>query len=101
MNFVTRKRAACTALALIGGLATSAFASGSDTTAYMSFRKESSMNHHASGPFDVKLNLLEPYNKSDAGFGRRSIDKQFHGDLDATSQGEMLSVGSAKDSGGY
>ena len=55
----------------------------------------------ATGPFDVKLNLLEPYNKSDPGFGRRSIDKQFHGDLDATSQGEMLSVGSASGSGGY
>jgi len=54
----------------------------------------------ATGPFDVKLNLLEPYNKSDPGFGRRSIDKQFHGDLDATSQGEMLSVGSASGSGG-
>ena len=56
---------------------------------------------HATGPFDVKLNLLEPYNKADPGFGRRSIDKQFRGDLDATSQGEMLSVGSANGSGGY
>jgi len=55
----------------------------------------------ATGPFDVKLNLLETYNRSDPGFGRRSIDKQFHGDLDATSQGEMLSVGSASGSGGY
>jgi hypothetical protein len=59
------------------------------------------MNQHASGAFEVKLNLLEPYNKHDTGFGRRSIDKQFHGDLDATSQGEMLSVGSAQGSGGY
>lgn len=55
----------------------------------------------ATGPFDVKLNLLEPYNTHDPGFGRRSIDKQFHGDLTATSQGEMLSVGSAAGSGGY
>jgi hypothetical protein len=59
------------------------------------------MNHRASGPFDVKLNLLEPYAKSDPGFGRRSIDKQFHGDLRATSQGEMLSIGSASGSGAY
>ena len=63
--------------------------------------QDTSMNHLASGPFDVKLNLLETYNKTDPGFGRRSIDKQFHGDLDATSQGEMLSVGSAQGSGGY
>jgi len=59
------------------------------------------MTLRATGPFDVKLNLLEPYNKNDPGFGRRSIDKQFHGDLEATSQGEMLSVGSAQGSGGY
>jgi len=59
------------------------------------------MATRATGPFEVKLNLLEPYNKNDPGFGRRSIDKQFHGDLEATSQGEMLSVGSASGSGGY
>jgi len=59
------------------------------------------MTQTASGPFDVKLSLLEPYNKNDPAFGRRSLDKQFHGDLEATSQGEMLSVGSAQGSGGY
>jgi hypothetical protein len=59
------------------------------------------MSTRATGPFEVKLNLLEPYNKNDLGFGRRSLDKQFHGDLEATSQGEMLSVGSASGSGGY
>jgi len=64
--------------------------------------KEIAMNQHASGPFDVKLGKLEPYNVSEsAGMARISIDKQFHGDLDASSQGEMLSCGSAKDSGGY
>jgi hypothetical protein len=59
------------------------------------------MTARAIGPFDVKLNLLEPYNKNDPAFGRRSLDKQFHGDLEARSQGEMLSVGSAQGSGGY
>lgn len=60
------------------------------------------MTHHAKGAFDVKLQPLEAYNKNaDAGLGRMSIDKQFHGDLEATSQGEMLFAGSAKDSGGY
>jgi hypothetical protein len=57
--------------------------------------------HRAAGPFEVKLSLLEPYNQNDPGFGRRSLDKRFHGDLDATSQGEMLSIGSAQGSGGY
>lgn len=60
------------------------------------------MKHHAKGAFDVKLQPLEAYNKNaDAGLGRMSIDKQFHGELEATSQGEMLYAGSAKGSGGY
>ena len=60
------------------------------------------MKQHAKGAFDVKLQPLEAYNKNaDAGLGRMSIDKRFHGDLDATSQGEMLHAGSAKGSGGY
>lgn len=61
------------------------------------------MKHQAKGPFDVKLQALDPYNKHEnAGVGRRSIDKQFHGDLEATSQGEMLTAGGAvKGSAGY
>src|SRR5512141_2796781 len=64
--------------------------------------KEIAMNQRASGPFDVKLGPLEPYNTdAEARLARYSIDKQFHGELDASSKGEMLSSGSAKDSGGY
>ncbi len=61
------------------------------------------MTHQAKGPFDVKLQALEAYNKDESvGLGRRSIDKRFHGDLEATSQGEMLSAGgAAKNSAGY
>ena len=36
-----------------------------------------------------------------ATLGRFSLDKQFHGDLEATSQGEMLSAGRVEGSGGY
>jgi len=48
------------------------------------------MNHHARGGFDVSLTPLE----SSAGneLGRMSIDKTFHGELDATSLGEMLAA---------
>ncbi len=53
------------------------------------------MTSHASGTFDVKLSPLEPYNKADTTLGRMSIDKQFHGDLEGTSQGEMLSGATA------
>ena len=62
------------------------------------------MNQTATGPFDVKLNSLEAYNTDEsARLGRMSIDKQFHGDLDATSKGEMLSTGvpGPKGSGAY
>jgi hypothetical protein len=50
------------------------------------------MTTHASGPFDVKLTPQKPDHPQAeaAGFGRMSLDKRFHGDLDATSQGEML-----------
>ena len=61
------------------------------------------MTTRASGPFEVKLVPLEPYNKAEgAMLGRFSIDKEFHGDLEATSKGEMLSAGTAvKGSAGY
>lgn len=60
------------------------------------------MKQHAKGAFDVKLQPLEAYNKNpQAGLGRMSIDKRFHGDLDADSQGEMLYAGNSKDTGGY
>jgi hypothetical protein len=56
----------------------------------------------ANGTFEVQLNPLGAYNGSDLTLGRMSMDKQFHGDLEGTSKGEMLSAGSSvKDSGGY
>jgi hypothetical protein len=61
------------------------------------------MTTHAKGSFDVKLNPLAAYNQTEgAKLARMSIDKQFHGDLEATSQGEMLSaMGEIKGSAGY
>jgi hypothetical protein len=54
---------------------------------------------HATGPFEVKL---APLATDAAPIGRMSIDKQFHGDLEATSKGEMLSfVTEVKGSAGY
>ncbi len=53
----------------------------------------------AIGPFDVKLAPLPAHEES---LGRMTIDKEFHGDLEGTSRGEMLSVMSAEQgSGGY
>ncbi|WP_353190159.1 DUF3224 domain-containing protein [Pandoraea pnomenusa] len=50
------------------------------------------MDHSANGPFDVQL---EPQSLSpvaeNTGLGRLSLNKRYHGDLEAVSQGEMLS----------
>ena len=61
------------------------------------------MTTRVTGPFDVKIAPLEAYNQNEgANLGRMSIDKQFHGDLEATSKGEMLgALDRAKNSGGY
>jgi len=61
------------------------------------------MTVRATGPFDVKLAPLDPANKTEhSSLGRMSIDKQFHGDLEAGSKGEMLTAGtSVKGSAGY
>jgi hypothetical protein len=57
----------------------------------------------ATGPFDVSLKPLSMDNEpgSDS-LGRMSIEKQFRGDLEGTSQGQMLTGGTAiKNSAGY
>jgi len=61
------------------------------------------MTIRASGSFEVKVTPQPmPSSPVDAGIARMSIDKQFHGDLEAISQGEMLSAGtSVKGSAGY
>jgi Protein of unknown function (DUF3224) len=61
------------------------------------------MTQHATGPFEVKLAPIDPaFKTEDNSLGRMSIDKQFHGDLEATSKGEMLTAGtSVKGSAGY
>jgi hypothetical protein len=54
----------------------------------------------ASGIFQVKLS--PQVTDGDARLGRLSIEKQFLGDLEATSEGEMLTGGTAvKGSAGY
>jgi hypothetical protein len=57
------------------------------------------MINHANGTFEVKL-LPQPAEEKT--LGRMSIDKQFHGDLEATSKGQMLAaMTSVKGSAAY
>ncbi len=58
------------------------------------------MTTYASGTFDVKLTPQETQDKA-AAIGRMSIDKQFHGDLEATSKGEMLASSESNGSAAY
>lgn len=47
------------------------------------------MSMQASGSFQVRLT---PLPADDESIGRMAIDKEFHGDLEATSTGQMLSA---------
>jgi hypothetical protein len=60
------------------------------------------MTSIARGVFEVRLHPLEPYSTGDSKLGRMSLDKQFHGDLEGMSKGEMLSARTdVKESAGY
>jgi hypothetical protein len=55
----------------------------------------------ANGTFEVKMKP-QTDETGDPTIGRLSLDKQFHGDLEATSKGQMLAVqGDVKGSAGY
>ena len=61
------------------------------------------MAQRATGTFDVKM-MPQPADDYADGvsLGRFTLDKSFHGDLAATSKGQMLSAGTAiKTSAGY
>ena len=61
------------------------------------------MKRRANGTFDVKLNPQPADEYADATtLARMTIDKEFKGDLDATSKGQMLSAATAiRNSAGY
>lgn len=58
---------------------------------------------HATGQFEVKLSPMTPEDETGgAAIGRLSINKQFFGDLAATSKGQMVAIGTATEgSAGY
>ncbi len=56
-------------------------------------KKDAPMSHRATGTFDVKVAPLESYNKDDKALGHLGIDKQYHGDLEATAKAEMVAYG--------
>ena len=60
------------------------------------------MPMHATGTFEVKLPPQTDDKSGDAALGRMTIDKQFHGDLEGASKGQMLTgMTEVKGSAGY
>jgi len=59
------------------------------------------MTNHAAGPFDVKVTAQND-NTDEPLLNRMTLDKQYHGDLDAIGKGQMLTAGTeVKGSGAY
>jgi hypothetical protein len=72
----------------------------SNTLIAAAFQKAPAMSH-AAGTFDVKL-TPQPDDKGDPALGRMTFDKQFHGDLEGSSKGQMLTgMTEVKGSAGY
>ena len=65
--------------------------------------KDAAMKLRVTGPFEVVLKpQMDDAAVGDPAIGRMSLDKQFHGPLEATSKGQMLGVRTAvKGSAGY
>lgn len=60
------------------------------------------MTNRAAGTFAVKLNPDPSGSEADSSLARMSIAKQFHGDLEGTSKGQMLAAGTdVEGSAGY
>jgi hypothetical protein len=61
-----------------------------------------STTNHASGTFEVKMTNTATDTGATSAIGRFLLDKQFHGDLEGTSKGEMLAIStSVSGSAGY
>ena len=60
------------------------------------------MTTHARGTFDVTITPQAQDEAEGSAIGRLTIDKQFHGDLQASSKGQMLAASTATEgSAGY
>jgi Protein of unknown function (DUF3224) len=90
-------------LALAGCLAVSGSLAHALQSSATTAQKGAELTKHARGTFEVKVNPEQPEDRAEGStLGRMSLDKQFHGDLEGTSKGQMLTAGtSVKGSAGY
>lgn len=69
------------------------------TSLVLGQEKKAVKTTRATGTFEVKLT---PQESDSSALGRMSTDKQFHGDLEGTSKGQMLTaMTTTKGSAGY
>jgi Protein of unknown function (DUF3224) len=82
------------------------FSGGSDVHAQgggQAIQKEGAVANQAVGTFEVKVTPAATDDQwADPAIGRMLLDKQFHGDLEGTSKGQMLTAAAdVKGSGAY
>ena len=103
----SRLAAACLSSLLLAAISTqaqTAQTSAQTTPKSTTPPKKAVMSLHATGPFEVKIDPQPPDEKGGGpAIGRMFLDKHFHGDLEATSEGTMLAAGTGakNSSGGY
>jgi hypothetical protein len=97
------RRAGRAGIVMMAALALSATAFPQNAASANQEKKANGMTNRATGTFEVTLVPQKPDNKESekANIQRMSADKQYHGDLEGTSQGEMLAVGDPRGSAGY
>jgi hypothetical protein len=90
-------------LIVLGLMAGPGFCEVDPAALAMGKQKGAVMTSHASGTFEVKVKPLPADEKVDGlTVGRIALDKQFAGDLEGTSKGEMMTAEtSVEGSGGY
>jgi Protein of unknown function (DUF3224) len=100
------KNQSLAAVAVIAGFYLMSFGSAGLSPRSLSsntYQKGTAVANYAKGTFEVKVSPQSDDKAGDPTIGRLSIDKQFHGDLEGTSKGQMLAVGNGNpgSSGGY
>jgi hypothetical protein len=100
----SRLAAACLTPLLLATLSTQAQTSSQANPKSSAPTTKAIPSLHAIGTFEVKIDPQPADEKGGgAAIGRMLLDKQFHGDLEATSKGTMLAAGTGakNSSGGY
>jgi hypothetical protein len=92
----------CLCLGIFGSAQIHSLPAGPAQAGQQAAPKVNVVTAHASGTFDVKNIPQTPEPGADASLGRMTMDKQYHGDLEARSIGQGLTAGTdVKGSAGY